>query len=345
MSQPPAVVRIFYGGDEPRLRDALKAFLYPFETDGSAGMNITRLEGRSTSIGEIEGAASTLPFLSEARLVLVDNFTEHSDIKAQIEALPESIQSLPDWARVVFIETGLGESSGDSTTAQKRRASRKGMLKKLVSAVENDPRGKALAFDLPTNDNERIRWIQERAAGHGAKIEKRAAAMLSGRLGDNLNLADMELLKLATYTNAERPISEADVDLLTPYQQEASIFALVDALGNRDGRQALTLFQKMRDEGQEPLYLFAMFVRQFRLMLLIKEQLDRGRTYQAAAGIIGIKEYPAKKLAAQSRHYTLDQLERIYRLLLQTDLALKTGGYDREQVHIPLESLIYRLSR
>jgi DNA polymerase-3 subunit delta len=339
-SSPQAVAYVFHGQDEPGLKDRLAAFCGDLFADPmAADLNTTRLESETVQPGDIEAAAGTLPFMSDVRLVLVENVTDANLARDLIDRIPDLIPALPDSTRLVFVETGVQGHTQDSPAALKRKTARRAALKKLINAVENDPRGKILAFDLPRDPG---RWITERAAQHRAAIEPGAARLLAERIGSDLTLADTELAKLATYTNGERPISAEDVDLLTPYSPEASIFHMVDALGQRRGKAALSLLHRLIDDGDEPLRIFGMIVRQYRLLIQMREHLDGGQPASSAPQALGVRDFVARKLAGQARQYRLDQLERIYHFLLETDLSIKTGEIEPQ---LALESFIARLSR
>lgn len=350
MTSPTPVAYVFHGPDEPTLKEKLAVFCQKAVDPATADLNTTKLEGSTIDLGDIRSAAGTLPFLAETRLVLVDNITESNGGRALIDELAALIPTLPDWARVVFLEMGMQESGQDSDSARKRKASRRAALKRLVDVVENDPRGKVYEFKMP---NDPRKWLVQRASLHGAALEPQAAHVLAERIGEDLVLADTELAKLAAYTNGERPISAPDVELLTPFTPEANIFHMVDALGQRNGREALTLLEMLIESGDEPLRLFGMIVRQFRLLLLMREHLDNGGTPNNAAQALGMSEFVAKKVAGQASRYSLQQLERIYRYLLEMDLSMKGGvtedeiigrSIDRLDPALALEELIVKLS-
>jgi len=115
-----------------------------------------------------------------------------------------------------------------------------------------------------------------------------------------------------------------DVALLTPYVAEADVFEMVDALGRRDGAAAARLLHRLLDD-DDPLRLFGMIVRQFRLLILAREYLNEGGAPGQMGAAIGVHPYVAEKLTRQVRAFTLDQLEMIYHFLLETDAGIKTG--------------------
>lgn len=338
MNSLAPVVYLYYGHDEPSLKDHLTSFCVEISDPSTVDLNTTRLDGKTVQLGDIESSAGTLPFLADVRLVLVENLTEASNRNDMLDRLAEVIAATPDWTRLIFVETGLQGYSQDSHADQKRKAARRRALKKLINIVENDPRGKVMNFDLPRNLRQ---WIQQRVSHYQATIEPKASQVLSERIGHDLTLADTELIKLATYTDGERPITAEDVELLTPYTAEANIFHMVDALGQRNGQVALRLLRQLLDDGDEPLRIFGMIVRQYRLLLQVREQLDSGRSIGGAAQAMGLTDFVAKKLAPQARKYRLEQLEHIYRHLLQVDLEIKTGKLEPD---LALDTLVAELA-
>jgi DNA polymerase-3 subunit delta len=340
MNSPTPVVYVYYGQDEPTLKEHLSDFCARQLDPSIAALNMAQLDGNTMEWSELELAAKTSPFLADVRLVLVNNLTNFPNGRALLDRLPDLITSLPNWSRLLFVEMGLrDEAPDDSPAEQKRKAVRLQALKKLINIVEADPRGKVLLFDLPRGQISD--WLRRRAERHGAAIEERAARLLAERIHDDLVMADVELAKLATYVGGQRAITAEDVALLTPYEPEARIFDMVDALGQRKGHLALGLLRQLIEGGYDPLYIFGMIVRQYRLLIQMREHLDEGGGLASAAQTLGVRDFVARKMGEQARLYKLDQLERIYRLLLNTDREIKTG---KKEPVLALEWLVTRLT-
>jgi len=86
--------------------------------------------------------------------------------------------------------------------------------------------------------------IQARAEER-ARIDSDAAFDLATSVGRNLRLIDNELDKLVAYRAGEGSIRKQDVRLLVPYSQEASVFDMVDAIGQRDSAKAFRLLREL----------------------------------------------------------------------------------------------------
>jgi DNA polymerase-3 subunit delta len=122
-------------------------------------------------------------------------------------------------------------------------------------------------------------------------------------------------------------VHREDVEELTVSAIQGDIFVLVDALGNQDGRRAMGMLQRVL-EAQDPLSVFGMVVRQFRLLLLAREVLDAGGSERDVARLVKIHPYVAGKVTAQGRHFSIQTLEVVYHRLLDIDEAVKTGRMD-----------------
>jgi len=313
MSKRAPTFYVLHGPDTFSLRAQVDAMRAQMGDPSLAELNIVTLDGKTATAADVLAAARAIPFLGDKRLVIVEGMFSGAARKGkaaqdELDALEEGLQALPDWARVVFVEP---------EALPERHA--------ILRLAKTAPGGVARQFDPPRNP---MRWIGQQArTEYGAEIEPRAAAALAAVVGDDLRAADNELAKLAAYVDGARPISEADVALLTPYLPEADVFQMVDALGQRDAATATRLLHRLL-ENDDPLRLFGMMVRQFRLLILAREFLNAGGSAKDAGRALGVHPFVGGKAAEQARAFTLEQLEAIHRFLLETDMAIKTGKVD-----------------
>jgi DNA polymerase-3 subunit delta len=167
-------------------------------------------------------------------------------------------------------------------------------------------------------------WIQARAKTQGGVFTRPAAVELAELVGTEPRLADQEIIKLLTYVNYRRPVEREDVHHLTADTREGDIFILVDALGNRNTKAAMAMLQRLLDQ-DEPLNIFAMIVRQFRLLMQAREILDRNGVAVDVARELRLHPYVADKIGAQSRRFSTSVLELIYHRMLEIDRMIKSS--------------------
>ncbi len=304
---------IFHGDDDLRIDEEVGAMLAKMNEQPNGDLNTAHYDGTSASVAEVLGAAMAYPFLADKRLVIVKEMLAWVTRKGAgetgklaVEHLLTGLPQLPDWARVIFIERGkLADSN------------------KILKLAQSGGNGYEKNFAAPKDSTH---WIIGRAHDvYGAKIEPAAATALASVTVGDLRRADNELLKLVSYVGDERPITEADVALLTPYLAEANMFEMVDALAEGRGKAAFSLIHRLLEQDEDVFSLYGMITRQFRLLLLAKEHLNGGGSPKEIAQAISVHPYVADKLAKQTRSFTLEGLETVYRALQDYDYKMKTG--------------------
>ncbi|HEX2923281.1 MAG TPA: DNA polymerase III subunit delta, partial [Chloroflexota bacterium] len=134
---------------------------------------------------------------------------------------------------------------------------------------------------------------------------------------------------LATYCQ-DRAVEIEDVRLLVADARKANVFAMVDALGQRQPEAAVRELRKLLSEGDHPLRIVAMVVRQFRLLIQVKELSEAGASPDEIAQKAGAPYRGVMGLQRQARNFSFTQLERAYRKLLDYDVQVKTGACDPE---------------
>jgi len=313
---------VFHGEDELSRSEAILALKQRMDPV-VAQWNTTVLDGRGLDLSELRSACDAVPFMGSLRLVIVNGagaLAEGSDRPrhkrgeahaddAFWQSLDGYLPQLPQSTELVFHEA-QALSSGHP----------------LLRLAEKHG-GQVRAFPLPVGaDLEQ--WIRCRAEAKGANITPEAVELLATYVGSNLRLLDQELEKLATYLGGRGTIGRREVESLVSAVQEANIFHMVDALGNRNGRRALQLLRRLLQEGKAPLLLLTMVTRQFRLLLQARE-LDAQRVPLAdMAREMEVKPFVAKKCLEQALRFRPADLRAILAELLDIDVGIKTGQLD-----------------
>jgi DNA polymerase-3 subunit delta len=124
--------------------------------------------------------------------------------------------------------------------------------------------------------------------------------------------------------------------------QEQTVFEFVDALGRMQTDAALKLLHEQIENGAAPPYLMTMIVRQFRIILQMRDLQARGMPRDVAVAHIKMNPYVATKVWDQAQNFSIARLEAIYQKLLETDLAIKTSRADPV---LALDTLVVELTR
>jgi len=256
-----------------------------------------------------------MPFLTERRMVILTHPLARGG-ESMRDKFIMMLNSLPASAALVLVVDDSIERK-DWITLKKNHW--------LRTWVQSAPSGRCmlLTCQLPSAD-QMTGWVLTYAKSLGGQFDPRGAAELSAHIGNDTRLAAQEVEKLLTYVDFKRPVGADDVNLLTTSVNAVNIFDMVDAVATQNSRKAVQLLHALLEQ-QEPISLFFMIVRQFRLLIQAREILDEGGSADQIEHELKQHPYVAKKLAEQARRFSMTRLEEIYHRLFEMDEAMKTS--------------------
>jgi len=320
--EDPAGLYILHGEDEFSLALFLSEIQAGLGDAALSGINIDRVDGRSSTLEDLRLIVGALPLFVSSRMVIVTDLLPAIEAAGSQGKFIALLESLPKTTVLILVEQ-LTLKEGHWLLAWVAKSDR-------LTVVQSFPK---LKGDRLT------RWIEVQTIRLGGKISRRAAASLASLVGDNTRLAYNELEKLLAYVGYQRRIDVEDIDLLVVSISQADIFELVDAIGNRNNRRALAILGKLT-KTKDRMQIFYMIVRQIRLVLLAKEVLALGNNDRDVAHILHLHPYVAGKVSDQAKKFSREDLKIIYRWLLRIDGEVKTGNQEWE---VAMESLVVEI--
>ena len=318
-------VYILHGDDEFSMSRKVEEMVKHIADPATADLNLTRLNGAHASDADIRTAAMSLPFLSEKRVVVVDDPLARLKDKRDQEEFVDFLNKLPDTTVLILVIDDHYRNIPIKGQWQKvwQVLGEKHWLQEWVRAAGS--KAALRTYQMPQK-GEMTRWIISQAKEAGGEFNPVAASVLADYVGGETRVASLEINKLLTYVNFSRPVEVDDVERLTPYAHPPNIFEMVDALATGNTAQAQKVFHELL-ETDEPAMLFGMVVRQFRLLLQMREILDEGGdAKQAMKEIAEAKsKFVADKAMRQAQRFKMSDLETLYRHLLMLDSNVKQG--------------------
>lgn len=319
-SIPPSKIIILIGDDRLSVEEQIKDINDVVGEGPLSELNYARLDGSTLNFKEISMQLNIFPLGGGKRIVVLDNASEIIGRKGAQEWLKNLLTSVsPTTLLILILEDEKKYVSGSMIW---KTFSSKHWLKKLSDQFSGDMHW----VELPLPSERKMpEWILKEAEDQGGKFHPRAAVELSRLVGNDLFQARQEIEKAILYVGDENQVGIDDVRLLCAASQEEDVFALVDAVGLRNGKLAISMLNKLSKD--MPIqYLFSMLVRQVRLLILAKESILGGGGEQDVLSACGLRHtFIAKKLISQASHFRIEALEDIYRELDRIDEEGKTG--------------------
>ncbi|WP_051688440.1 DNA polymerase III subunit delta [Butyrivibrio sp. AE2032] len=291
-------------GDEAYLRLQNRDKLVKALGGSANSMNFNKYEGDNISPTEVIDMAETMPFLSDRRVILVEN---SGFFKAGCPELADYLKAPSETTLFIFVEKEVDK--------------RKDIYKALLKI--------GFEMECSAQDEELLKkWIRSRVASEGKDISPRAQAVLIDRVGTDMSNIATEIEKLICYCIARNAITEEDIDAVCANYLTGRIFAMTDAISSQDQTKAMELYYDLLALKEPPAKILALITRQFNIMLQIKEMTDNRRSSAEIASALKIAPFLVGKYQGWARKYSFEQLRGALELCASNDEAVKKGKLD-----------------
>lgn len=276
--------------------------------------NLDTLDGVSTSLTEVLARCGNLPFLADARVILVqraerlegfgrggDDDGDEDGEEAKPKATPEkakggkkaattegasekrfieSIKSLP--ASTVLILSRSAESFDPAARKKTPRCINARVDKAIETPLKNGvKKAVALGLIVDCSLNARsadfaITLLNSEAARHGIPLASDAARHMVERVGINIELLVNEMEKCALRAGWGEMVTVGIVDEMVRPNLQDTIFSLTDAMGARNTPHTLGLLRELLNAGNAPERILATLIPHLRQLLQMRALLDAG---------------------------------------------------------------------
>lgn len=308
------MILFLYGADTLRSTVHRDKLIEKFKADRDPqGYNVVRLNALSETSGVFWQHVQSTPFLADKRLLIVENLLISAWEDVQKELLQKiQEQTLPASTVIVFWE---------GSTAPKKKCA-----KELFTRLAGEPYAQEFALLPPI----KLRgWIAREVTDMGGRILGEAVNYLAEHSRQDMWLLRSVLSQVVSYADT-RDITLSDVQLFLSPKEDDNIFTLVDAVVEGQAARVFSLIQEQYRQGKDVQYLFAMILRQFRILLEIRDVFEKEQSLDGVmiAKKLDLHPFVVKKSLGVVRKKTKQELERVYASLLQLDIDMKTGKGD-----------------
>ncbi|MCI9615132.1 MAG: DNA polymerase III subunit delta [Dorea sp.] len=315
-------VYLLYGEEaylKKQYKDRMTKAMLP---DGDT-MNYAYYEGKGINPSELIDLAETLPFFAERRLIVVEN---SNFFKNAAPELADYMKTIPETTCFLFVENEVDK---------------RGKLYKTVKE-------KGRIVEMGRQDEKTLLyWIAGNVRKEGRQIKESTARYLVSKTGTDMENLEKELEKLFSYTLPEASLSASDgADHLEGRDKEASenieitvkdidavcttqisnkIFDMIEAVAAKHQKKALNYYYDLLALKEPPMRILYLLARQFRILLQVKDLLDRGNDKAQIAKAAKLHPFVAGKYMQQCRTFTSAELKGIMEEAANTEELVKTG--------------------
>lgn len=315
----PLPVYAVHGDEEFLKRQVLVALrTVVLGTDGDS-FGLSTHPGDKATFAAVFDELQTLPFLSPRRLVIVEGA---DPFVTRYRAALEKLVANPPSSGTLVLEV----KSWPANTKLAKLLDDKATINCKAKAAHTLPEWCAA-------------WM---AKQHGKQLAAPAAKLLVDLVGPDMGLLDQELTKLAIYAGEAARVDSGDVDRLVGSSRMESTWKIFDAIGAGNTGEALTILDRLFEQGDEPLKILGAFSMQLRRLAQAYSLTQQGQPLGAALEQAGIPPFATRAAEQQLRHLGRSRAGQLYDWLLEADLGLK--GSSQLPPRTLLERFVVRLA-
>jgi len=321
-------IHLFTGNDHQALQEKLGFWEREFvKKHGEA--NLEKFEDlRQEDISRIIAAFETAPFLGEKRMVIIRGLPASTEKTAKIETdtLEEALKAASETAVIIFV----------SPVPDKRSRLYKTLVK--LAGVES--------FSIPES-RELGPWIEQSVRAKGKRITPGARDLLMLFTSQDVTKLPGEIEKLSLLD--QETITEDMIGTFVSPTPEAKIFQMLDLIGTGSSLLVRRSLEQLARSGGEMMMIFSMIVRQFRLLIQVRDLMEKGNRIETIQRRLKIAPFQATMLTRQAKNFSPSQLRSAHTRLADIDLQIKTGkiplssGQD-DFLHLRIDQLLCSLT-
>ncbi len=303
-------------GSEGYLRNYYKKALKVALVNEGDNLNYSYFEGTGTNPSEVAGLLSTMPFMAEHRVIIVENSgwmvkssgeegEEKSSGDGKLSLVIEGIKNIPEDVIIIFVEEKADKRS------------------KLYKAITS----KGVAEEFGEQQDETLaRWLINQAKAAGKSMDPATAMYLVSECGKNMFLLEKEIEKLIAWCLDRPGITREDVDTVCTHQVNNKIFDMVTAIAMHRQKEALAMYYDLLVLRESPFHILTLMVRQYTRMLAVKDAMLKKIPLASLAGRLEMQDWLVKKIGDQTRNISLKEIRRNLEACAKADEDIKSGN-------------------
>ncbi len=298
-------IYLLFGKEHYLLKDNRERLLKALGVTDRKDMNFTLLSEKEFNVPTLISDSDTLPFFADRRVILVEESGYFKGNKKEKDRLVKYIPDIPETTVIVFVESEVDKRD------------------KLYKAVTKN--GTAEEFVIG-DQNEMLRWIGGRLSADGIQMRRDAWNEFYLRCGSSMDLMDAEYQKLSAYCWEKKQIEKSDVEAICANASETKIFALSDAISERNAARVFDVYHDMLRQNEKAPGILALIQRQLMQLYDLKLMDKDGVSFADKKKNLGISyDFIIRKLETYQKRFKEDELRRLLRKAADYEEDFKSG--------------------
>lgn len=297
-------VYFFYGEERFLVDECVDAIIEHAVDPGMKEFNFDVLQGSEVDANKVLAIAASYPMMADRRVIILKEFER--TLKKGTEELYVQYFENPSPTTVMVIIANNPDFRKKPYTTLK------------THAVVGEFR--------PYYENETIAWIESRVKKFGRTIDPTAAALLHSYVGSSLRELDNEIEKLTIAAGDAKTIAAANVERVVGVSREFTVFELANMVGEKNIAKSLEIADRLIRSGESAVPVIAALTTHFIKLYKLHDAVRQRRADSELSKVIGVHQFFMKDYLSHIKKYSPAEIERVFLLLAEADLAVKSSS-------------------
>ncbi|MEG1520147.1 MAG: DNA polymerase III subunit delta [Clostridia bacterium] len=166
------------------------------------------------------------------------------------------------------------------------------------------------------------RWVSVTFRKNGKSIDDKLAEKLVERCNFDMMKISNAVEAISCYLSKNSEVTESVIDELAPFEIEAQIFDLSNAIVEKNVSRALALYSKFKSQKIDDTQIIALLYGNYRRMFL---SAVSDLSNEEVAAELKVKPYSIKKARELARKTTKARLKKCLDILINLENGIKSG--------------------
>lgn len=301
---------VLYGEEHYLLEESLKRIVREHVSKEDE-LNTVTYDASRTDVSVVLDDARTIPFFCERKVIIVNHATflsTNDDTQWDVDAVESYLKDPMESTVLIFV--------GDFVKLDGR--------KKIVKFIQKTCRVLQYA---KLDESSKISYIRQEIEKRNLPVSSEALQELEKRLPCDIQTIKNEFDKLSLY---ERDIDLEAVEHLVTRPLEEDVFLLVNAVVNRDLKQAMHLWNDLCVLNKDAIYMIALLASQFRFLYQVKTLMIQGCNKSDITSELKAHPYRVQLSMQNCTSLELSYILELLARLAELDRKLKSGQLDKK---------------
>ena len=305
---------LLYGNDRYIIKSKTNQIVAKQNVDD---FNVTIYDAEERNVQEAINDASTIPFISDNKVVIISNahFLSSEKLKKEI---PHNLDALSRYLDNPIKETIL-IFNAPYGKLDERKAITKQLLK--IATVEKCE---------PMKEAELGNWVRRQLGKVNVTIDRNALEEMLKRVSNNTEVLVNETQKLVLYSEGLRRVNLDIVKRVITKNVEDNVYEITNSILDNKRSRALEIYNDLVMHSEDPLRILGILVNKYRELLHVKLLIKAGKDKNDVASYYRASPGRAFYMMKNAKNVNMNIIKKHLRNLETLDYQIKSGKIDKK---------------